>query len=214
MKQATQTRPGESGASPLGSILALVFGGGAALVVLSLFLTGLAQNEIIPRVRDRAARAVAAHTPRKEPAAAVSATPIDTLRTAPRDSLEALATQMETERQFLDGRKDELTRLRGGIDSLLTKHQEAQSKELIRQAKLLASMRPEEAAQVLAAMDDATVSALLETMNARAASKVLAKLDAQRVARLSMAAIGVGETESFLSSQQQAPAVNDGSAGQ
>jgi flagellar motility protein MotE (MotC chaperone) len=185
----------------VGSLLLLVLGGGAALVVAVLFLTGLAQREIIPRIRERADRAVAMATKKAPPPAenkASLAVPSDSLPQSGADSLEALRTQVETQRQFLERQKQDLTRMRGSIDSLVGGYEARQGAELKRQAKLLAGMKAEEAARILQAMDDATVSALLARMNARAAALVLPKLDASRVARLTMAAIGTTEIGSTL----------------
>lgn len=171
------------------------------MVVLALFLTGLAQKEILPRMRARAEKAMAQHVRKPEPAPQEETALIDSVGPAPVDSLEALRTQMETQRRFLESQKDEMARLRGGVDSLLALHEQVQGKELARQAKLLAGMRAEEAAKILEAMDDATLSALLQAMNARAAAKVLARLDAGRAAQLAMVAIGAGETETYLSGE-------------
>ncbi len=178
-----------------GSLLAILFGGGAVMVVLALFLTGLAQREIIPRIQARAEDAMnrakeRARPPAKaEPAPAASAA-ADSTRTAPADSLAALSTQMETQRTFLEGQKQELARMRAALDSASAARREIRGEELAKQAKLLAGMKPLEAARILSAMDDASVSALLGKMNARAASKVMAQLDAGRMARLTLAAIG------------------------
>ncbi len=51
-------RRGQAGSSSLGSLLGLLFGGGAALVVAALFMTGLAQRQIMPWARARAERAM------------------------------------------------------------------------------------------------------------------------------------------------------------
>jgi len=204
----------ERGASPLGSVLALLFGGGAAMVVIALFMTGLAQNTILPGLRARAERAVQGVRPGGGGAPADSAatsetggvaegaTAVPSPDAAAEDSLVALRSQLETEKVFLAERERELQRLRGGIDSLLGGRQALQEAELKRQAKLLAAMRAEEAARVLEAMPDDLVQALLAQMNARAASKVLGKLDPVRVARLSTRAM----TQADLSSLIAAPA--------
>lgn len=203
----------ERGASPLGSVLALLFGGGAAMVVIALFMTGLAQNTILPGVRARAERAVQgvrlggggapadSAASAEEGGAAADGAAVSGAEAAAEDSLVALRSQLETEKVFLAERERELQRLRGGIDSLLNGRQALQEAELKRQAKLLAAMRAEEAARVLEAMPDDLVQALLAQMNARAASKVLGKLDPVRVARLSTRAM----TQADLSSLVAAP---------
>jgi flagellar motility protein MotE (MotC chaperone) len=194
-------RPGERGASNVLSFLILIFGGGAVMVLAVLFMTGLAQREIVPKIRQRAERAVAMATKKARPpqeSAPAAQSPSDSLRQSEADSLEALRAQMDTQKQFLDRQRQELARIRTDIDSLVGAYQGRQNAELNRQAKLLAGMKAEEAARILEVMDDATVSALLGRMNARAAGKVLPKLDASRVARLTMAAIGQMEVGSTL----------------
>ncbi len=182
--------------SPALPIVQTVLGGGAAMVVVALFLTGVAQREIVPRIRARAEEAITRSTAALRPApAAETEVPADTVAAAPQDSLSALRVQIETERVFLEAQKQELAQMRAGVDSAMAERRRAQGTELGRQAKLLAGMKPVEAARILAAMDDASVAALLAKMNARAASKVMAQLDATRVARLALAAIGDAPAE-------------------
>jgi len=204
---AARSRAGQEGAGTVGSILTLLLGGGAVMVVLMLFLTGLAQKEILPRIQRRAERAVAAATrkaaPQQEAAAATSS---DSLRQAGADSLEALRAQIETQKRLLQRRKEDLNRMRTGIDSLLAAYRTGQDKEIGRQAKVIGAMRPEEAAQVLEVMDDHTVSALLQRMDTRAAGKILAKLDALRAARLTMASIGPLEIRDAVAALQSTKA--------
>ena len=202
------TRISERGAGPLGSILALLFGGGAAMVVIALFMTGLAQEAILPRIKARAERAMADVRSRVDGArsdstavaemdpAVAGSTAGSASDPAVDDSLAPHRSQLETEKAFLAERERELQRMRGGIDSLINGRAALQETELKRQAKLLAAMRADEAARVLAAMPDPLVQALLAQMNARAASKVLGKLDPVRVARLSTQAM----TQADLSS--------------
>jgi flagellar motility protein MotE (MotC chaperone) len=186
-----KTQSGERGASTIGSILLLIFGGGAVLVVVLLFMTGLAQREIVPRIKARAEQAMAAATQKAQPAPAeTAAVAADSTLHSGADSLEALRTQVETQKRFMEEQRQELSKMRGTLDSLVTRYTGGQNQELNRQAKLLAAMNADDAARILQAMDDATVSALLGRMNARAAAKLLPKLDASRVAHLAMAAIG------------------------
>jgi len=186
-------RRGESGAGTVGSLIGLVLGGGLVMLVLALFLTGLAQKEIIPRLEAKVDATLAASrqklSPKPKPEAA-SADSSLARKSSPADSLEALLTQMETQRKALDDEKADLARMRGTVDSLLTEYRGVQSKQTSRQAKLLAGMNPDEAARVCDAMDDASVSTLLNQMNVRLASQVLAKLDSRRAARLTLASMG------------------------
>jgi flagellar motility protein MotE (MotC chaperone) len=198
-------RRGQTGSSPLGSILGLLFGGGAAMVVVALFMTGLAQRQIIPWARARAERAMERATSAVQPGTKAStagtapgngsAARADSARGGafPADSLQALSAQLETQKVFLAQRTAELGRMRAGIDSLREKSGTIDDLERKRQAKLFAAMKTDEAARVLGQMDDATLAMLLDAMNAKAAAKVLGKLDPGRVARLASRAVHRGE---------------------
>lgn len=217
------TRRGQSGSSPLGSILGLLLGGGAILVVAALFMTGLAQREIMPRVQARAERAMeratsavkpGSKTPGEDAAGSakdgLTAGPADSARAggAPSDSVQTLSMQIETQKSFLVQREADLKRMRAGIDSLKQKTDSIDDAELKRQAKLFAAMKPDEAARVLGAMDDATLALVLDAMNAKAAAKVMARLDAGRVAALASRAVHKGELTSAapISGQEATPA--------
>jgi len=211
---------GVRGSGTVGSLVALFFGGGIVLVVAALFMTGVAQRELIPGVRLRVERALArddagsaasdeaAATASGEAGSEAAGTAGD--GTAAGDSalglaggseaerLAALESQLATQRAFLEEKERVLSRLRSEIDSLVNPGSELDAQEARRQARLLAAMRPEEAARVLAAMDDDALAALLAQMNPRAASKVMAKLDAARIARISARALGRGELSGLV----------------
>jgi hypothetical protein len=196
--------------------------------VAALFMTGLAQRQIMPWARARAERAMERAASVVKPGSkmppagtvgepgAAGAIPlagstaggagtgggVGTVDGAgnpagagavPGDSLRALSMQIETQRAFLAQREFELTRMRAGIDSLHQASKGIDDTERKRQAKLLAAMKPDEAARVLEQMDDATLALLLDAMSAKAAAKVMAKLDAGRVARLATRAVHKGE---------------------
>lgn len=233
------TRRGQAGSSSLGSILGLLFGGGAALVVAALFMTGLAQQQIMPWARARAERAMERATSAVKPGSkapttgamgepgAAGARPLaggsapltggtaSGARTAggaaipadaaagQGDSLQALSVQIETQKEFLAQREAELTRMRAGIDSLHQASKGIDDTERKRQGKLLAAMKPDEAARVLEQLDDPTLALLLDAMNAKAAAKVMAKLDAGRVARLTSRAVHGGEITGVIRPEGQ-----------
>ena len=195
------------------------------MVVVALFMTGLAQRQIIPLVQERAARAMerakSAVTPGdKGPAGGVageSGMPGATSGegagaavagaagsvAAAGDSMLALSEQIETEKSFLAQRQEELQRMRAGIDSLQQKAAVVDDAELKRQAKLFAAMKADEAAPVLAQMDDATLAMLLGAMNPKAAAKVMARLDATRIARLASQAVHRGDLTGVVTSAGQ-----------
>jgi hypothetical protein len=119
------------------------------------------------------------------------------------DSLQALSVQIETQKEFLAQREAELTRMRAGIDSLHQASKGIDDTERKRQGKLLAAMKPDEAARVLEQLDDPTLALLLDAMNAKAAAKVMAKLDAGRVARLTSRAVHGGEITGVIRPEGQ-----------
>jgi flagellar motility protein MotE (MotC chaperone) len=225
------TRYGQAGSSPLGSILGLLFGGGAALVVAALFMTGLAQRQIVPWARSRAEQAVARATSAVKPGsktsetlasdgtggagpagsasptggaspAGVAASPADSVA-AQGFTLQALSAQIETQKTFLAQREAELTRMRAGIDSLHQASSGIDDAERKRQAKLLSAMKPDEAARVLGQMDDATLAVLLDAMNAKAAAKVMARMDPARMAKLTTRAVFKGEMTGVIAPNGQ-----------
>jgi hypothetical protein len=161
------------------------------MFVGALLLTGLAQKRIIPMLSERVDAALSslplvgdgndAETEEDEEPVFGASAP---------DSVEALVTQLETHRVFLDRQRDDLVGIRAGLDSLAIHFQISQSEEVSRQAKLFAGMGDVEAAKILRNVDDATLVAILRKMNARAAAKVMAQLDPRRLARLSMEGIG------------------------
>lgn len=193
----TVRRDGREGAGAAGSFFLLVIGGGVVMVVIGLFLTGLAQQHIIPYFRHRAQTAMERAKEQVGEKLSRTAEP------APEeivlhdeeeiDNLAAFLTQAETQRKMLEEERRRLERVRTQIDSLMALSVSGQDGELTRQAKLLGGMRPEEAARVLAMMDDGSVRGIIGAMNPRDAAKVVAKMDARRVARLSMTALRQAE---------------------
>ncbi len=195
-KVSTARRRGSEGAGAAGSFVLLVIGGGLTMVVIGLFLTGLAQEHIIPYFRNRAQTAMEGArkkveeklSPQEEIVPEVAVSVEEEV-----DTLAAFLTQAETHKKMLAEEKRELERVRAQIDSLRALSVSEQTEELTRQAKLLAGMRPEEAARVLSMMDDGSVRGIITAMNSRDAAKVVAQMDARRVARLSMTALRQAE---------------------
>ena len=179
----------ESGMAGLFSMLMTVVGFFLVAVVVTLYVTGLAQSHVLPLVQSRV-DAVMSGLPFVGDDGASDQVAAPERGRTPADSLESLVTQLETEKAFLAGRAQALDRQRAQIDSVVTALQGIQSQEVLRQAKLYAAMKPEEAARILYSLDDATLVAILKGMNARAASKIMGRLDPRRLARLSMEGVG------------------------
>lgn len=192
------SRRSERGAANILAVLVLTIGGFLVMVAGALFATGIAQRDLIPRLRAKAL-GLADRAQGKSSSAA----PVDSARvSSPEDSLRALLSQIETQRTLLESEREELSAMRGDIDSVLVRFRETQSKEALRQAKLLSAMKPDEAAGILARMDDASMHAVLLRMSNKAASKVMTKLDPDRLARLSMEELGVDAMSEVRASEQ------------
>jgi len=192
----TVRRSGSEGAGAAGSFFLLVIGGGLTMVVIGLFLTGLAQEQIIPYFRNRAQTAMEGAKRKVEEKISPAAETEPEAQVPVEEEIDLLAaflTQAETLRRMLEEERRELEVVRARIDSLRAVSAADQNEELTRQAKLLAGMRPDEAARVLSMMDDGSVRGIITAMNSRDAAKVVAQMDARRVARLSMTALRQAE---------------------
>ena len=193
-------RESEAGIASFLAILITAVGFFLVAIVVTLFATGLAQERIIPMIKPRIETAVnGLSLIGKEE---VPEPPAPERGRTPSDSLQALVTQIETEKVFIETRERQLDYQRAEIDSVMAALQTIQNDEVLRQAKLYAAMKPDEAARILYALDDATLVAILKNMNARAASKIMGRLDPRRLARLSMEGIGRAELAGVDMSEQ------------
>ena len=179
----------EVGMSTVLSMLVVVLGGGLVMLVATLFLTGLAQERIIPMVQLRIEQAVSGEPAESAPDSLESVEEAES-SLPPAD---ALAAQIETQKMFLQAQERELRGMRAQIDSLVAELETLHTEEVTRQAKLFAAMKPDDAASVLASVDDPTLVAILKAMNARAASQVASKIHPRRLAKLSMEGIAASE---------------------
>src|SRR5690606_34743975 len=176
-------RRSEAGITTILSMLAVVVGSGLVMLVATLFLTGLAQERIIPLIQMRIDQAISG-----KPAESAS----DSLASVEETALpspDALMAQIETQKMYLQSQERELQAMRAQIDSLVAELETLHNDEVTRQAKLFAAMKPDDAASVLAAVDDPTLVAILKAMNARAASQVASKIHPRRLAKLSLEGI-------------------------
>jgi flagellar motility protein MotE (MotC chaperone) len=178
------------------SMLAVVLGGGLVMLVATLFLTGLAQERIIPMIQLRIEQAVSGE-PAESAADSLASFEVPESSLPPAD---ALAAQIETQKMFLQAQERELRAMRAQIDSLVAELETLHNDEVTRQAKLFAAMKPDDAASVLASVDDPTLVAILKAMNARAASQVASKIHPRRLAKLSMEGIAASEIAALINS--------------
>jgi flagellar motility protein MotE (MotC chaperone) len=184
-----ETRKDELGASTILSMAIVVLGGGLVMLVATLFLTGLAQERIIPMIQTRIDQAVSGSPSDEAPADSLV---VEESEPTP-DPADVLLAQIDTQKVFLQAQERELQWMRGQVDSLVAELQTLHNAEVTRQAKLFAAMKPDDAASVLASVDDPTLVAILKAMNARAASQVAAKIHPRRLAKLSMEGIAASE---------------------
>jgi len=107
-------------------------------------------------------------------------------------ALRAEEARLEAMRRELAARQDELARREAELDQ---RAQQLQAAEAVRQeataregleqtVELVEAMRPQEAAALLARLDDATVARILGRMDRRRAAAVMALMDPDRIARL------------------------------
>jgi len=190
-------RRSEAGITTILSMLAVVVGSGLVMLVATLFLTGLAQERIIPLIQMRIDQAISG-----KPAESAS----DSLASVEETALpspDALMAQIETQKMYLQSQERELQAMRAQIDSLVAELETLHNDEVTRQAKLFAAMKPDDAASVLAAVDDPTLVAILKAMNARAASQVASKIHPRRLAKLSMEGIAASELAALTNSPRE-----------
>jgi flagellar motility protein MotE (MotC chaperone) len=173
----------------------VVLGGGLIMFVAALFLTGLAQQRILPMIQARIDQAVSSVRSESAPADTASVDVLPEMTES--GSADVLLAQIETQKIFLQAQEQELQRMRAQIDSLVTELETLHNTEVTRQAKLFAAMKPDQAAAVLASVDDPTLVAILKAMNARAASQVAAQIHPRRLAKLSMEGIAASEIASL-----------------
>ncbi len=180
----------DDGFSTVLSMIIVVLGSGLVMLVAALFLTGLAQERIIPIIQARIDQAVSGSPSGEAPADSLVA--VEESEPLP-GSEDALLAQIDTQKLFLQAQELELQRMRAQIDSLVAELETLHNDEVTRQAKLFAAMKPDDAASVLASVDYPTLVAILKAMNARAASQVAARIHPRRLAKLSMEGIAASE---------------------
>lgn len=105
---------------------------------------------------------------------------------AAREALAGLQSAIGAEGQRLQLARKAFAQVRASVENLLAVPGTEREANLKRLAALYASMRPEEAAKIVSALDDdAMVLDILKRMDERAAGKLLAAMDPKEAARLS-----------------------------
>lgn len=93
-------------------------------------------------------------------------------------------------------RIDELERSKAALETWMARRQAFLDRARENLVDIYTRMRPDAAAQQIAALDDLTAAALLIKLDSRAASLILAEIDANRAAQLTKVIVGSQRTAS------------------
>jgi flagellar motility protein MotE (MotC chaperone) len=99
-------------------------------------------------------------------------------------TLEARGADLRAAEEQVEARLAELKSLRDEIREMLVDLDEERETRVVGLVKMFESMRPPQAALIIAETEDAVALEVLERMNAGKAGKVLAQMPATRAARL------------------------------
>jgi flagellar motility protein MotE (MotC chaperone) len=178
----------ERGAAGILGILAVFMATAVLMLFVMLFVTGVAQRQILPRMQLRAEQAApplpsgdSADTTRIEASPGV-AKPAWSPATI--DSLRALKQQIRIQKQALDARITEMNTAAERLERERTLADDERDAEISEMAKVYANMKPLAAAQVMAHLDDKTFKLVFDKLNKRQAAKIMAFIDPARIARL------------------------------
>ncbi len=195
MMKTISTSNNERGAANFLGMLAIFVATALLIAVLMLFVTGVAQRSIIPRLKARSERAV----PELVQAPEVVSGEVDDsalATSAQLDSLRALKQQVRIEQEALDQR---ITNIQIEAADLMSKRKgadEETSASIAKMAKIYSGMKPVAAAQVMAYLDDVTFMRVFTKIKPAQASKIMSYSDPVRMARLTKtAATSVAETQ-------------------
>ena len=193
--RASTGTAGERGAVGILGILAVFAASAIVITLVMLFVTGLAQRQLLPRMRIRAEQALP-EKPVSEadallaPAGVTGAPPSVGEPAAPKwspgalDSLKALKQQIRIGQEGLDARLEEVRRMTEQLQKERATADEAADARMAEMAKVYSNMKPQAAAQVMAYLDDKTFKQVFDQLNKRQAAKILAFINPARVARL------------------------------
>ncbi|MFH1144396.1 MAG: hypothetical protein V1774_07640 [Candidatus Eisenbacteria bacterium] len=177
----------QHGSTSLWGLLATFAATAVVITIGMLFVTGVAQRTILPRLKQRAANAVpVAVVPAADSSALLVAGSPAAPAAAPGaiDSLRALREQMQLEQEQMEQTEADL---RSTISAWESQRQEADTQadgRLRDLAKIYGNMKPEAAARVMARLDDHTFERVFARIEKRQAAKILSLLDPERAAQL------------------------------
>ncbi len=181
---------GEGGAAGLAGMLIIFAASALVITLVMLFVTGVAQRGILPRLKGKADRAV----PEAIAAGDAVTSPLDADALggdgspSTLDSLRALREQIRVERVTLEDQIQELDGTRQRLQDERELAEEAATVRIASLAKVYSRMKPEVAARVMVYLDDETFAQVFAKLNQRQAAKIVAYLDPGRIARLTQKA--------------------------
>ncbi len=173
---------GERGAAGLFGMVAVFAAAAVVITVIMLFVTGVAQRGILPRLKGRAERAIPPSVEVQALESEIGVGP-EGVGTA-LDSLRALKQQIRVGSQMLDARITDLQQETARLESERTFADRDAEARIAKLAKVYSGMKPEAAARIMIYLDDDTFTKVLNKLNQRQAGKILAYIDPVRVARL------------------------------
>ena len=195
MIKTISTYNNERGAANFFGMLAIFCATALLIAVLMLFVTGVAQRSIIPRLKARSQRAVPELV--SAPEVVSKEVDISALATSAQlDSLRALKQQVRIEQEALEQR---ITNIQIEAADLMSKRQgadEETSAKITKMAKIYSGMKPQAAAGVMSYLDDVTFMRVFTKIKPAQASKIMSYSDPVRMARLTKeAATSVAERQ-------------------
>lgn len=206
---------GERGEAGALGVLVVFLASAVVLTGVMLFVTGVAQKGILPRVKARALRGIPEQT---GPEAAVAGVQPETtsVQVMPipaepgevvevewsagqLDSLRALKQQIRVGQEAMDARIAEIRREAARLEEERTIADKAAARRISNLAKIYSSMKPEAAARIMVHLDDETFTLVFNKINSRQAAKIFVFVDPARIARLTrMAATSATEQGSSV----------------
>jgi flagellar motility protein MotE (MotC chaperone) len=181
-----QTNRGESGQVNFIGMSIIFLATAIILAVVMLFVTGVAQRSIIPRLKARSERAVPEALPQMVAEGGQTAGEFDerAATAAAIDSLRALREQVRIEQAALDTR---IATYEEMVEELMAARRVADedtTAEIASIAKVVSNMKPIAAANVLAGLDDISFMRVFKKLNQTKAAKILTYIDPVRISRL------------------------------
>lgn len=189
---AGMRRGGERGSGNVGALVLLLLASGVSVFVSMMFLTGVAQRGVIPRIQS----AVRQSAPAIPPPAPDDAVPPVQWRPAAIDSVAGVGRQIEAESRALDER---MRRLQENIESHLSRAGDGaedgdgggSGAKLEKLTKIYAGMKASQAALALASLTDREAEVILTRLPSRQASQILGAMDPARAARFTRRVLGL-----------------------